>query len=208
MKTFNKITLLILIISVVVILQSFTVFVNADEADECKDCHQKEMIIHSFEESCLSCHNNDMTSLNITNTIISETEEINTNCIDCHNDKFKEVEVNDHGKPGLECQDCHKPHPTGSNPEILSWEETIPIEESTILCNTCHPVQYTSWKEKNHGDPDLDCTSCHDPHVELKQIKASTVSTPMLTNSLLMICIVGFLIFEVLTHKIIYRSSR
>jgi hypothetical protein len=205
MNLLKKIFSLVLIFGVA-FTHSLTLFVFADNADECIVCHQKEMMIHSFEESCLACHNNDMTSLNITKSITSQTDEINTNCVECHSDKFEEVKMNEHGKPGSDCQDCHEPHPTGTNIETLSWEETIPIHESTILCETCHPVLYKSWRENSHGDSDLDCASCHDPHVEQSTIRASISMTPLLTNSILMILVIGFLIFEVLIHKVIYIS--
>ena len=208
MKNLIKTTKIFLFLFFVLSIHSYVSTVNAYKVDECLECHQKEMVIHSFEETCLTCHNNDMTSLNITKTITSENEEINTNCQECHNDKFKEVKQNEHGKPGLDCQDCHEPHPTGTNIESLSWEETIPIEESTNLCKSCHPVLYRSWKEKTHGDSDLDCTSCHDPHEAPNQKIASIPSTPQLKLSLLTLALVGFVLLEFLTHKIIYKSAQ
>ena len=62
MKNLKKITLLFLFLAIIFTIQSYISLAKADEVQECINCHKKETVIHSFEESCLACHNNDMTS--------------------------------------------------------------------------------------------------------------------------------------------------
>ena len=125
---FNNSFFFILLMGISIFVLTRTYLVNSEiESVDCLDCHQKELEIHSFEKSCLACHSEDMTSLRITETIYSEIEEKNINCIECHDNKFIELEEGNHGVLGFDCIDCHTPHSTGISDESFSWEKSIPI---------------------------------------------------------------------------------
>jgi hypothetical protein len=186
-----------------------TYLVNSDIDDiSCIECHQKELDIHSFEESCYACHSEDMTSLRVTETIYSESEEINSNCIECHSDKFIELEEGNHGVQGFDCIDCHTPHPTGTSVESFSWEKSIPIVKSSELCEQCHTTIYESWKEGAHGNINLGCVDCHDPHITEIQFKASMGIVSGVSQSLMVFVGIGILLLISLYFKIIFKIGK
>ena len=138
---------------------------------DCTTCHEKNLDIHILDDGCYSCHNNDMTSLNYTRIITSEYELKNTNCEECHEDKYIELENEEHGRLGFTCEDCHDPHSTDTEVEITKRIETIKISDSELLCESCHKVTYSLWEQGSHEDSELGCTSCHDPHEDSAQIR-------------------------------------
>lgn len=203
---FNKTILFILLMGISLFLLTGTHLVNSEiENIVCIDCHQKELEIHSYEKSCYACHSEDMTSITVTETIYSKSEEINTNCIECHAEKFTELEEGDHGAPGFDCIQCHTPHPTGISTESFSWEKSIPIVKSVELCKQCHTVKYLSWKERSHGNLDLGCVDCHDPHLSEIQLKASVGVISGFSQSLMALVGIGLLILISLYLKIIFE---
>jgi hypothetical protein len=169
----QRLVFFILLVGFVITVFTVSEIVRAEEPlIECTNCHEKKLDVHIFEEGCFSCHNNDMTSLNFTRILTSENIVQNINCEECHEDKYKEVENNEHGLPGLTCETCHDPHPTGTEVEITKLNETVSIAESEPLCESCHKVSFSLWNEGLHGEIELGCTSCHDPHETSLQISA------------------------------------
>jgi hypothetical protein len=148
-----------------------------------------------------------MTSLNYTRIITNENEAQNTNCEECHEDKYLELENEEHGLPGLTCETCHDPHPTGTEEEITKQNETIPITDSILLCESCHKVTYSLWNEGSHGDNDLECTSCHDPHEAKSQTKP-TVSITGFSIIITAIEGVGIGVLLVIVSQIMYFLLR
>lgn len=173
---------------------------------ECIDCHQKELDVHSFDEGCYTCHNNDMTSLNITQTeVIEQEDEIPTDCTECHSMKYEEVDAGDHGVAGFTCQTCHEPHPVGVEPEVITWKESISIEDSSLLCESCHPASYVSWSSGSHGDPEHGCTSCHDPHEDPAHVLTVDVSSGTI-NIIRAIEGLGVFILLILVGKLVQHG--
>lgn len=135
----------------------------AESPQDCTECHTKTLEIHKIPEECQSCHYPDMSSLEVTKTIVGTSEETIIDCSECHSDKEDEVNRGEHGIEGFDCTDCHTPHPTESI-EVYTWEKRIPIEESEELCEQCHLQKYGEWINGTHGETSIGCTSCHDPH--------------------------------------------
>jgi hypothetical protein len=38
------------------------------------------------------------------------------------------------------------------------------MDKSAETCGACHLNQYDDWKTSAHGDINVDCASCHNPH--------------------------------------------
>lgn len=114
---------------------------------------------------CYSCHEkNKVPVLHIgTNGIINLPKE--------HNDL-----VMRHGRNNRNdvCFNCH--NPTNLEALITRDGRTLAIDQSSVLCGSCHGPTYRDWEIGVHGrmnghwDRNLgpfsrqDCVSCHDPH--------------------------------------------
>jgi predicted CXXCH cytochrome family protein len=74
-----------------------------------------------------------------------------------------------YAEPGVACAACHDPvavnHPLAPATMRLSAN----------LCGSCHRDTKFEWENSRHGESDLTCVSCHDPHATT--IRASDTST-------------------------------
>ncbi len=84
------------------------------------------------------------------------------------------------GKP-LDCLACHT---TGYDPATGTWQDEgvscsmchypasinhpdmviMPTDISSRHCGECHLETYTDWQSSGHGQEDLACIRCHNPH--------------------------------------------
>jgi predicted CXXCH cytochrome family protein len=78
-------------------------------------------------------------------------------CLDCHvtgYDPDSETWMAD----GVACEACHgvisPTHPV----------EPMNTDRSGKLCGDCHAETYFEWQVSGHGEKDLGCSDCHDPH--------------------------------------------
>lgn len=78
-------------------------------------------------------------------------------CLSCHTTGF-DAAAGAYQAEGVTCGACHEPVP-GNHP--LS---PASMSRSSELCATCHRDTQFEWQNSRHGQSDLTCVSCHDPH--------------------------------------------
>ena len=89
-------------------------------------------------------------------------------CLGCHTTGFDPV-TGTYQAPGVTCNACHDP--VASNHPLAP----ATMSRSAQLCGECHRDTYLEWQSSKHGQSDLTCVSCHDPHST--SIKAKDAST-------------------------------
>lgn len=79
-------------------------------------------------------------------------------CLACHTTGY-DPETGDFESEGVSCSVCH--YPTSVNhPDMV----IMPTDVSSRLCGECHIDTYAEWEASNHGQEDLACIRCHNPH--------------------------------------------
>jgi predicted CXXCH cytochrome family protein len=89
-------------------------------------------------------------------------------CLGCHTTGFDPA-TGTYAAEGVTCAACHTPvasnHPLA--PAFMS--------RSANLCGDCHRDTEFEWQNSRHGESDLTCISCHDPHAT--EIRAEDTSS-------------------------------
>lgn len=89
-------------------------------------------------------------------------------CLGCHTTGFDSA-TGAYAAAGVTCAACHEPvasnHPLA--PAFMS--------RSAELCGQCHRDTQFEWQNSRHGESDLTCINCHDPHATM--IKAKDTSS-------------------------------
>lgn len=78
-------------------------------------------------------------------------------CLSCHVTNY-DPESGEYDEEGIACKTCHSgqsgPHP----------ETPMPTDPSSRLCGTCHIDTHAEWEVSAHGEGELACVRCHNPH--------------------------------------------
>lgn len=83
-------------------------------------------------------------------------------CSECHAQATDLLVESKHAGVPLGCDNCHKlvsGAEGAKHPELYYSTES---EEST--CGSCHGDAYKQWYEGQHGDLNMTCATCHEPH--------------------------------------------
>lgn len=78
-------------------------------------------------------------------------------CLSCHVTNYDPI-TGAHDQDGITCTTCHSgqsgPHP----------ETPMPTDPSSRLCGNCHVDTYAEWLTSAHGEGEMACVRCHNPH--------------------------------------------
>lgn len=78
-------------------------------------------------------------------------------CLQCHVTGY-DAASNTWKHDGVSCEACHGEispnHPM----------EPMKADRTGKVCGDCHSETYFEWQVSAHGEHDLDCAECHDPH--------------------------------------------
>jgi hypothetical protein len=130
--------------------------------NECQDCH--EIIQSHWEESAHGQAVSDEVFRQAWEEQGSPSE-----CMSCHTTGYDPA-TGEWEQDGVACQVCHYPV-SENHPEAV-----MPTDISSRLCGTCHVDTYAEWEESTHGQEDLACARCHNPHTtDLKKDDAQEV---------------------------------
>jgi hypothetical protein len=130
--------------------------------DECRDCHE---IIQTHWTDSAHGHAAD-------DEVFTEAWQAQGSpqeCLSCHTTGF-DPETGTWQAEGVSCTVCH--YPTSENHP----EQVMPTDISSRLCGKCHLDTYAEWEVSTHGQEELACVRCHNPHTTaLKKSDAQEV---------------------------------
>jgi len=78
-------------------------------------------------------------------------------CLSCHTTNY-DPETGEWETDGVSCPVCHSPQ-SGPHPET-----PMPIDPSSRLCGSCHIDTHAEWQTSAHGEGEMTCVKCHNPH--------------------------------------------
>lgn len=78
-------------------------------------------------------------------------------CLACHTSGFDGVS-GEYMQEGVTCIACHGETPADHPPEPVA------LNLGVETCAECHPTTYNEWQSSDHGEQQLACTTCHQPH--------------------------------------------
>lgn len=89
-------------------------------------------------------------------------------CLSCHTTGFDPV-TGTSEESGVTCAACHDPVPANHPLSPAS------MSHAADSCGECHTDTLFEWQSSQHGQSDLTCVNCHDPHANT--LKAEDTST-------------------------------
>lgn len=78
-------------------------------------------------------------------------------CLACHTTGY-DAATGSYQAEGVTCAACHDPVPANHPLAPAS------MSRAAAACGNCHRDTYSQWQSSQHGQSDLTCVSCHDPH--------------------------------------------
>ncbi len=78
-------------------------------------------------------------------------------CLACHTTGYN-ARMQTYAHEGVTCEACHGITPA-NHPD-----EPAMLSPGPDVCETCHATTVTEWEHSAHGEQQLACTSCHNPH--------------------------------------------
>ena len=131
---------------------------------------------------CESCHGpgqahvNDDEKRYIRNFDDTPATESAEACLTCHNrGDHAAWEGSAHERRNLSCSTCHSVHTP------VSFEKQLAKASQTELCGSCHRVQVAKTERAVAHMPvregKMACTSCHNPHGSISNVKALRVGS-------------------------------
>lgn len=78
-------------------------------------------------------------------------------CLECHTTGF-DARTGSYVHVGVTCEACHGETPA-NHPD-----EPLIVEPGLEVCAGCHTTTFAEWRASAHGEQQLACTTCHNPH--------------------------------------------
>jgi predicted CXXCH cytochrome family protein len=117
---------------------------------DCLECH--ESVVVNWEQSRHGLAGSD--------PAFREAWEENGSppeCLSCHVTNY-DPESGTWEEDGIACSVCHS-QPAGPHPETV-----MPTDPSSRLCGSCHIETEAQWRVSAHGQGEMTCVRCHNPH--------------------------------------------
>lgn len=119
-------------------------------SDDCGECH--EAVTTQWENSV---HGH----ASVVEGFLAAWEEADKNpdCLSCHTTGF-DANTGTYEKEGVACETCHPSDPAEHPQKIMQ------TDISSRLCGQCHIDTFAEWETSEHGQEELTCARCHNPH--------------------------------------------
>jgi len=86
-----------------------------------------------------------------------EAQDQNPQCLACHTTGY-EARTGEYKHEGVTCEACHGETPDDHPPAPMDLEPGVEV------CASCHTTTFHEWEESRHGELQLACSTCHQPH--------------------------------------------
>jgi formate-dependent nitrite reductase cytochrome c552 subunit len=119
-------------------------------SDDCGECH--EAVNAQWENSA---HGH----ASVAETFLATWAEQGNpqDCLRCHTTSF-DAATGLYEKEGVGCATCHPSDPAEHPQKIMQ------TDISSRMCGNCHVDTFTEWETSAHGQEELTCARCHNPH--------------------------------------------
>jgi hypothetical protein len=121
----------------------------------------------TYTQGCAECHIDTVTAWQdgvhahaFSNETFQEAWQENGSdsaCLACHTTGYQPFS-GEYTHANITCEACHGQTPADHPDEPLS------VEPGLEVCAECHTTTYHEWSISAHGEAELACTSCHNPH--------------------------------------------
>jgi predicted CXXCH cytochrome family protein len=85
-------------------------------------------------------------------------------CLECHTTGY-DATTGKFSEEGVTCEACHGPMQEGHP------QKPMPVTPDATLCGKCHKTTTDEWRASKHGQINLGCESCHEPHSQAPRTK-------------------------------------
>ena len=119
-------------------------------SDDCGDCH--EAVTTQWENSA---HGHASVAETFLATWVEQGSP--QDCLRCHTTGFDPV-TGSYEKEGVSCETCHPSDPAEHPQKIMQ------TDISSRMCGECHVDTFAEWETSQHGQEELTCARCHNPH--------------------------------------------
>lgn len=131
-----------------------------EQGDDCGQCHLD--VVASWQDSTHAQAYHDQY---FQEAWVAQSRD--PQCLRCHTTGFV-PRTGSYTHPGVTCQACHGQTPVNHPPE------PVPINPGVETCEECHATTYTEWEQSGHGEANLACVECHNPHPQQLRAESST----------------------------------
>ena len=90
-----------------------------------------------------------------------------TSCLECHTTGYDPASGG-YTEEGVGCEACHGPFQPNHPAENMS------ITPDADLCSRCHKTTTDEWRASTHGQENIQCQSCHNPHSQTPMANSVT----------------------------------
>lgn len=95
------------------------------------------------------------------------TQADSSKCAECHSQEANLWAVSQHGAVPIHCETCHVilPGEGEAHPELR-----YSTEREDFTCGTCHVEIKNQWYGNQHGEMNMNCATCHEPHSQKQKL--------------------------------------
>jgi predicted CXXCH cytochrome family protein len=125
-------------------------------------------------QDCAECHLDSVIDWQVSPHAQSFTSELfqtlwtgDTTCLSCHTTGYQAYN-GEYTHAAVSCEACHGQTPA-NHPD-----EPIATSPGVEVCADCHTTTFAEWETSGHGNAELECSSCHNPHEQTIRLGDST----------------------------------
>lgn len=131
----------------------------SNTAQDCAECHVD--VVNAWQGSTHATAYQDPVFQDAWQQVNQDTS-----CLACHTTGFV-PRTGEFKTAGVSCEACHGQTPADHPPAAVS------VDPGAEVCADCHVTTYSEWQHSLHGEKDIACTTCHNPHPQ--QLRFETV---------------------------------